>query len=129
MSGDWGGERHGAGRGQLTTSLNSDSDNENDSESDSERLSPRDAGIYWWLDLVIIVCWPSVSRGQPGRHSNCDEEESFTVRLEVCVSVTTISLSLHVSICPVTRSHWHTGIVLPYCDIITDMHWEIILVP
>ena len=51
MSGDWGGERHGAGRGQLTTSLNSDSD----SESDSERLSPSDAGIYWWLDLVIIV--------------------------------------------------------------------------
>ena len=37
MSGDWGGERHGAGRGQQTTSLNSDSDNENDSESDSER--------------------------------------------------------------------------------------------
>ena len=55
MSGDWGGERHGAGRGQLTTSLNSDSDNENDSESDSERLSPSDAGIYCWLDLVIIV--------------------------------------------------------------------------
>ena len=51
MSGDWGGERHGAGRGQLTTSLNSDSDN----ESDSERLSPSDAGIYCWLDLVIIV--------------------------------------------------------------------------
>ena len=50
MSGDWGGERHGAGPGQLTTSLNS--------ESDSERLSPRDAGIYRGWTLSSLSAGP-----------------------------------------------------------------------